>query len=565
MANDLRAPKDALAKREGFYIIKDSSIQATGFPDGRRKEFYINDDRLISAAKIVGNVSDEEILELLKTAEGFKKLVHSVGISITSENRNSKFNVTMIMYGLKDMYGGGTRANLEVVANGVEQVMVFDDIDWSEDDNVLGQFAFAFPDNEEYAEASVRLYLNDGYHAPEEEDEQYIDMSGAEYKKIIAKSLIQPGNNSRIKKVIDKARRGEDVTMAFIGGSITQGAGAVPIATECYAYKTFTSFTEKYATDKSKMHYVKAGVGGTSSELGIVRYDHDVTSNGEIFPDIVVVEFAVNDAGDETEGECYEGLVRKVWNSKKKPAVILLFSVFADDYNLQERFIPIGNALRLPMVSLKDALVEQFNKKADDGRVVSRRQYFYDIFHPTNTGHTIMADCLMNCFGVIDSQETDESFDDIPVVKTTDFDDIKFFDRDNINDFVSDFECGDFDKTDEQLQGVERNMDCNLTMLFPDNWMHNEEANDNKPLSFKINCKLLLLVMKDAGEVNFGKAKVYVDGNLARVFDPHEIGWTHSNALIVIRENETKLHEVKVVMDDDSVGKRFTILGFGMA
>ena len=46
------------------------------------------------------------------------------------------------------------------------------------------------------------------------------------------------GNTYRIRKAIEKARAGKEVTLAYIGGSITQGAGATPINTECYAYKS---------------------------------------------------------------------------------------------------------------------------------------------------------------------------------------------------------------------------------------------------------------------------------------------------------------------------------------
>lgn len=72
------------------------------------------------------------------------------------------------------------------------------------------------------------------------------------------------------------------------------------------------------------MKFIKAGVGGTPSELGMIRFDRDVLRDGQQ-PDIVVIEFAVNDEGDETEGDCYESLVRKVLNLPWKPAVILLF------------------------------------------------------------------------------------------------------------------------------------------------------------------------------------------------------------------------------------------------
>jgi hypothetical protein len=36
------------------------------------------------------------------------------------------------------------------------------------------------------------------------------------------------------------------VTLAYIGGSITQGAGATPINTWCYAYKSYQAFADHY-------------------------------------------------------------------------------------------------------------------------------------------------------------------------------------------------------------------------------------------------------------------------------------------------------------------------------
>lgn len=115
---------------------------------------------------------------------------------------------------------------------------------------------------------------------------------------MISHSLLHPGNNVRLKAAIDKASRGEDVTIAYIGGSITQGAGAKPIHTECYAYQSYLGFKALYGRDGGgKVHFIKAGVGGTPSELGIIRYERDVLREGAAEPDIVIVEFAVNDEG----------------------------------------------------------------------------------------------------------------------------------------------------------------------------------------------------------------------------------------------------------------------------
>lgn len=85
---------------------------------------------------------------------------------------------------------------------------------------------------------------------------------------------------------------------------------------------------------------MKAGVGGTPSELGVIRYERDILRDGAVTPDIVVVEFAVNDEGDETKGNCFESLCLKILSASNQPAVILLFSVFVNDWNLQERLSP---------------------------------------------------------------------------------------------------------------------------------------------------------------------------------------------------------------------------------
>lgn len=50
-----------------------------------RHPVYINGDRLVTFAKMVGGIDDENILEMLRTAKGFRKLVHSVGVSIVGD------------------------------------------------------------------------------------------------------------------------------------------------------------------------------------------------------------------------------------------------------------------------------------------------------------------------------------------------------------------------------------------------------------------------------------------------------------------------------------------------
>lgn len=590
--NGPKAPKDAQKKRPGFYVMRGKQIMGSPQPDGRGIQFLYQDDgRMISSAKIVGNITDEEIFALMKSVEGFRKLVHSIGVSVETDGEPDKVDFVFQMYGKSDPYHSGTVITKGVRTDGMEEVIVLEEQTWSEDDNVPGQIRFEFPKAGQNAAVSVKLYLNDGYEAPEETEEHAVEFDSPLYGQMLDKSLMQLGNPARLQKAIDKVRAGEDITVAFIGGSITQGAGAIPINTKCYAYQIFQGLCEYLGvgTDGS-IHYRKAGVGGTPSELGMIRYERDVLrvrDDGKLtesLPDIVVVEFAVNDEGDETKGECYDSLVRKILTYENAPAVILLFAVFADDGNLQERLSPVGLAYDLPMVSVKDAVVEQFYQKGTE-RMVSKNQFFYDCYHPTNVGHRIMADCVLHCIRQADERERQEDTLRLELIeppKGKAFERVRLLDRKiyqlaqtgqdtGADDSDSSFpqvqiDCGDYTETDEELQAVEMDLNLVPTKEFPHNWMYvGGRDRDESPAPFVMDivCTSLLLVFKDSADIGVGCAEVWADGEKVIFADPHINGWTHCNAVICFKEKERKSHHVEVRMAEGQADKKFTILGFG--
>ena len=564
-----KAPKDPTKKRKGFYIMRNKSVAGSPQPDGRGVQFlYMNDGRMISSARLVGNITDESMLDMLKTTADFRKLVHSIGVTVEMDNQEEMVDFVLQMYGKTDVYGSGTNLRMSLKADGMEQILNLEECRWSEDDNIPGQIRFEFAKAECLATVAVKFYLHDGYDAPEVEEEAAVDFSSPYYQEMLGKSLMQVGNNVRLKRAMEKAKKGEDVTIAFIGGSITQGAGAIPIHTQCYAYKTFEGFCRLMGkTTQENIHYVKAGVGGTPSEFGMLRYERDVLREGSVEPDIVVVEFAVNDEGDETKGECYDSLVRKIWNGPGQPAVILLFAVFANDWNLQDRLSPVGRAYDLPMVSTLDTVVEQFYKKPGEGKVVSKNQFFYDSYHPSNIGHTIMADGLLHLMELVMEQEIDKEEVDITNIVPPlggEFEKVKLLDR-KAEYAGAVVDCGDFCGTDQELQCVEQDLNLFTTPEMPYNWMYQGTQGkvSGKPFAMDITCTALLMITKDSASNSVGRVEVFVDGEKVLLADPHINGWTHCNPLICFRGRKRKSYHVEVRMAVGDEAKDFTILGFG--
>ncbi len=554
------APQDPVRQRQFYYIMLDKQISIFPTVDGKNASIiFANDGRLKSASELVGNVTDNKILDLLATTEGVRKLVYGIGVSmITDTGEGAKF--------FFDQNGAhspaGSSVCQEITGDGVEYLIPFEACEWGDDDKEPGQFRFEFKSSDVLATVNVRFYLNDGFTAPPFEGIDKVDPNSDGYKEMIKGGVLNLGDTGRLKEVFARARSGLDTAITFIGGSITQGAGSNPINKECYAYKTYKGFKELFCP-KGEVAYVKAGVGGTPSELGMIRVDKDLIKFGDVEPDIVVIEFAVNDAGDETGGDCYEGLVRRCLNMKKKPAVILLFSVFVDDYNLEERLVPIGKYYNLPMVSIKSAVTKQFYLKKDEGRVIGKNAFFYDRYHPANIGHTIMADCILELFKRADASEaTGEKTDDRKAaLRSDDFDMIHLIDRTH-NDFGAVIDPGSFTGTDTNLQACQMDESIESTPQFPDNWARFGKGSE--PFRMTLNCKTLLIVYKDSNSPDEGCVDVFVDGSLVRSINPREIGWIHCNPFVIIREKETGKHLVEIKMQKGNEDKNFTILGFGI-
>ena len=98
--NGPKAPKDPTRKKPFFFIMQGKEIYGAPAQNGKGIQFiYENDGRLINAARLSGNISDQHMLDLLKTTEGFKEMVHSIGVSVSGRIPDEKVKFVFQMYG----------------------------------------------------------------------------------------------------------------------------------------------------------------------------------------------------------------------------------------------------------------------------------------------------------------------------------------------------------------------------------------------------------------------------------------------------------------------------------
>ena len=203
--------------------------------------------------------------------------------------------------------------------------------------------------------------------------------------EMIKNSLVSKGDIARIVQVIKKAKSGQDITVAFLGGSITQGCNASNFE-QCYASRTYRWFKNTFSDINVK--YINAGVGATGSVIGVHRVENQVLSYN---PDIVFIDFAVNDKNIIYDKKAYESLVRRILSMENPPAIVEVFMTNFDGSNVQDQQIEIGRKYNLPMISFRNTVyTEMIENRLKWDEVGS------DEVHPNDYGHFIISELLID-------------------------------------------------------------------------------------------------------------------------------------------------------------------------
>ncbi|SET68167.1 SGNH/GDSL hydrolase family protein [Paenibacillus sp. NFR01] len=175
---------------------------------------------------------------------------------------------------------------------------------------------------------------------------------------------------------------------AFLGGSITEGAGASEAESASWRALTGQYLQDTYS--EQQFEFINAGVGGTNSTLGAHRFEEHVLHGGAI--DLLFVEFSVNDGEDRTESvRGMEGIVRKC--RRLAPEADICFVYTAAPKNLTSP-LPFNIAVHeevaghygIPSVNFALRIYEGTQTGEIDWSLLAP-----DGYHPQDAGHALYA------------------------------------------------------------------------------------------------------------------------------------------------------------------------------
>lgn len=185
----------------------------------------------------------------------------------------------------------------------------------------------------------------------------------------------------RLAECMRRVAAGEKMTVGFLGGSITQGSAASS-PESCYAYRVYDWWQKRFP--QAEPAYVNAGIGGTGSHFGAARAVEDLLVYQ---PDVVIIDFSVNDCDMPFFQETFEGVLRRVLGWPSQPAVLILNNVFYDTgFSAQEEHNAVAEHYGVPWVSIRDTVWRRMRERA-----YSREELTADGLHPGDRGHELVA------------------------------------------------------------------------------------------------------------------------------------------------------------------------------
>jgi lysophospholipase L1-like esterase len=370
-------------------------------------------------------------------------------------------------------------------------------------------------------------------------------------QEIADNSVYSKGNLSRLINVFKKANRGESVTISYLGGSITNGSSADPKETNCFAYRTTQWWKKTFPN--AKINYVNAGIGATDSYLGVHRVAQDVLFKN---PDLVVVEFSVNDYRSHNQ-ESYESLLRRILKYKTKPAVVALcltqFSQEGQCINYSQYHKIIADHYNVSVISYGDVVGPRLENGTLQWNQLGPSN---DFTHPNNAGHKIISRCL-NCFyqKVLEEMKSQSDGDfgiyEMPEDTLTE----SRYENGEILDHRSGSKAG------ISISGSNVSRVTVENAQFPYGWQTDTGADITVTIE---NATNIGLIYYGGMEKSYGIFDVYVDDRYLDTIDTYFYGsWgSHADYKLLLTNGTTGQHTVRIMKNEYSQGNKFIILGF---
>lgn len=341
------------------------------------------------------------------------------------------------------------------------------------------------------------------------------------YEKTVENSVINVGYGKRLREILSK----KEIKLAFLGASVTCGCDP-ETQEEGISYADFLK--DIFENTGRSVQMRNYAISGTNCFVGLMLTQLKVK---DFAPDIIFLDYAINEENSPMGLEKFESLVRMALKLENSPVVIPVSVFDQKGDSCEDYMLHFAKMYSLPMTGLYKSVYKDLIKP---GRL-PLEVYTKDIGHPYPDGHEFIAKAI---FRTIErSAEENMPVLTLPEPLTA----ARF----------EDFQLLDLDRS---LVGMESYEYGNH--LFPQCWKKTQNG-DPLFLEAEIECSQLLVMYVKGNTNSFACANILSDGEKVGRFSGHSLfGWNNPWFDLVMSEDEKKLRHLRFETEKGDENKK---------
>lgn len=373
------------------------------------------------------------------------------------------------------------------------------------------------------------------------------------YHHHISKTLLNVGKirNKNLSKM-------SEIKVAFLGGSVTTGyTGDSCDNVLEIGFPQLTVKKLQTIFPKAKIIPLYAGCAGTGCNMGLVTTELLIR---DFKPDMVFLDYAINEEMSPRGIALFEGLIRKLLNLESHPDIFPVAVFLKDGYSCEEYMQKVSEHYDLYMCGLRQEFFKLFGENK-----LKWEQYSQDQGHPNQDGHKLIFDSVSYMLDKMLETEFNQTISDqekniLPQIKPPLVSDI----YENIK-LVFPFQTNQTDNM--SIPNIETDF---ITKNCQKMWFDKRlecAVNTKGYIKYKGKFSTAVVVFLTDNSKNYGTAIAKVDGKKTEILQGYSIfGWKNPFTKVVFTDkgNAKGLHTLEINMEQSNKEQRFYILAIGV-
>lgn len=362
------------------------------------------------------------------------------------------------------------------------------------------------------------------------------------YEQLLAATLFNLGDTLPMQDVLFKLENDLPIHLATLGGSITEGLTQTHRVENTFCDLIYSFLMHELYDTPKDITFLNLGISCSYPLLGLCLTASHLL---DFKPDLVIVEFALNESIDRWGFSRFESLIRNLLALPDRPALLILNLTNETNTSATTYMAHIGKHYKLPVINIGDGLIPIIQNHS-----LCWADYAADPLHPYENGHELIADCCKYYFKSIAALGTKKGGTWLPLPTYC---------------FQAPYEHLIFLNIPKLLQISETNLTL-TSLIHPlfQTALAPIALNDcdTYTLSFSLDCKRLIILFLQDNTPSFATATVCVDGIETCYLQSYsQFTSRYPYPACVINNLELLHHTITLKLTGEDALKQFYLLG----